>query len=93
MKPARTPNKQKPMSAVTPKKPKEFKIEDDSRDRIEQVLAKLNPADVSEFKGMNRPNAGALNTVKAVIMLLGQPEAQATWDAAKKQMVNPKLFI
>ena len=72
------------MSAVTPKKPKEFKIEDDSKDRIDQVLAKLNPADVSEFKGMNRPNAGALNTVKAVLMLLGQAEAQATWEAAKK---------
>ena len=72
------------MSAATPKKPKEFKIDDDSKDRIKQVLSKLNPTDISEFKGMNRPNVGALNTIKAVLMLHGQSETQATWDEAKK---------
>ena len=42
---------------------------------------------------MNRPSAGALVTVKAVLMLLGYPEAEANWEGAKKVMVNPKPFI
>ena len=31
--------------------------------------------------------------MKAVLMLLGQSEGEATWDSAKKLMVNPKSFI
>ena len=42
---------------------------------------------------MNRPSAGALTTVKVVLMLLGKSEGEATWEGAKKLMVNPKPFI
>ena len=42
---------------------------------------------------MNRPSAGALITIKAVLMLLGKPEDESDWEGAKKLMVNPKPFI
>ena len=42
---------------------------------------------------MNRPSAGSLVTVKAVLMLLGHSEAEANWEGAKKVMVNPRPFI
>ena len=31
--------------------------------------------------------------MKVVLMLLGNPESDATWEKAKKLMVNPKPFI
>ena len=79
---------------MAPKKfAKTFTVDDEATDRIEQILAQLTPNDVSEFKGMNRPSAGALVTVKAVLMLLGHSEAEANWEGAKKVMVNPRPFI
>ena len=41
---------------------------------------------------MNKPSVGALNTVKAILILLGNAEHDLTWEAAKKLMVNPKVF-
>ena len=77
---------------MSPKK-KTIKIDDEASGRIEQILLQLSPSDVSEFRGMNRPSAGALTTVKVVLMLLGKSESEATWEGAKKLMVNPKPFI
>lgn len=42
---------------------------------------------------MNRPSAGALMSIKAVLMLLGKSEDESDWEGAKKLMVNPKPFI
>lgn len=79
---------------MSPKKSsKTLRIDDEASERIEQILLQLSPSDVSEFRGMNRPSAGALTTVKVVLMLLGKSEGEATWEGAKKLMVNPKPFI
>ena len=61
--PVKSAQKQRPLTGtISPKKQptKTFKIDEDASDRIEQILAQLHPNDVSEFKGMNRPSAGAL---------------------------------
>ena len=55
---------------MAPKKfAKTFTVDDEATDRIEQILAQLTPNDVSEFKGMNRPSAGALVTDSVAIRL------------------------
>ena len=59
----------------------------------ERILEQLKPSDISEFRVMNRPSEGALMTMKAVLILLGNSEANANWDNAQRMMVNPKPFI
>ena len=48
----------------------------------EQILEQLKPSDISEFRVMNRPSEGALLTMKAVLILLGNSEANSNWDNA-----------
>ena len=73
------------------KKSKAFLIDNENAlQKIEQVLSQIKSTDVSDFRAMNRPSEGALMTVKATLMLLGHSESDATWDKAKKLMVNSK---
>ena len=61
-------------------------------EEIVQLLAGLKNTEISDFRVMNRPSVGALNTMKAVLILFGYAEVDANWESGKKLMVNPKSF-